>query len=251
MNWTCPYCNRPQMASSKNYGILRGAIYLSDARDSFYGVVFALRCLNNDCQKTSLDFDIFTYVSDGKGNSDAGEKIQDWKLWPASNSKPQPDYIPAPLRQDYEEACVIRDLSPKASATLARRCLQGMIRDFCGIRRGNLDAEIKELRRVVEAGEAPAGVTPETVEGIDHVRSIGNIGAHMEKDIDLIIDIEPDEAQILIGLVETLFEEWYVAQHNRTNKLAALKAIAERKRTLIEEGRAARAEQKALPPPDA
>jgi hypothetical protein len=134
-----------------------------------------------------------------------GEQLQSWRLIPESSAVPQPDYIPEPLRADYYEACRIRDLSPKASATLARRCLQGMIRDFCGIAKGTLDAEIKALKDAVDADKAPRGVTHESVDAVDHVRRIGNIGAHMEKDINLIIDIDPDEAQILIGLIETLF----------------------------------------------
>jgi hypothetical protein len=32
--------------------------------------------------------------------------------------KPQPEYILPQIRGDYEQACKIRDLSPKASATL-------------------------------------------------------------------------------------------------------------------------------------
>ena len=49
----------------------------------------------------------------------------------------------------------------------------------------------------------------------------------MEKDIDLIVDIDPDEAQILLELIETLFEEWYVSRKVRTDrfsKVAALRA---------------------------
>ena len=30
-------------------------------------------------------------------------------------------------------------------------------------------------------------------QAIDAVRSIGNIGAHMEKDINLIVDVDPEE----------------------------------------------------------
>lgn len=41
--------------------------------------------------------------------------------------------------------------------------------------------------------------------GQRQVREIGNIGAHMEADINVIIDVDPDEAQILIDLVELLF----------------------------------------------
>jgi hypothetical protein len=45
------------------------------------------------------------------------------------------------------------------------------------------------------------------VEAIDIVRNIGNIGAHMEADINVIVDVDPDEAQTLIELIETLFLE--------------------------------------------
>jgi hypothetical protein len=34
------------------------------------------------------------------------------------------------------------------------------------------------------------------VDAIDHVRKIGNIGAHMEADINVIVEVEPKEAQI-------------------------------------------------------
>lgn len=66
------------------------------------------------------------------------EPIKVWKLLPDSIAKPQPNYIPAPIRKDYEQACKIADLSPNASAVLARRCLQSMIRDFCNITENTL-----------------------------------------------------------------------------------------------------------------
>ena len=50
---------------------------------------------------------------------------------------------------------------------------------------------------------------------IDGIRRIGNIGAHMEKDINLIVDIDPDEAQKLIKLIEHLLEQWYVNRHEQ------------------------------------
>lgn len=57
---------------------------------------------------------------------------REWHLIPPSGAKAFPDFVPAAIRADYEEACLIVDLSPKASATLSRRALQGMIRDFWG-----------------------------------------------------------------------------------------------------------------------
>jgi hypothetical protein len=147
------------------------------------------------------------------------------------------------LRCDYEEACAIRDLSPKASATITRRCIQGIIRDFCDITKGRLIDEINELRRRVDAGQAPPGVQVDTVGAIDHVRQIGNIGAHMEADINVIVDVDPDEAQVLIELAELLFEEWSVSREQRTQRIAKLAEIAAEKKQLQQ--------QKRLPPPDA
>ncbi len=104
-----------------------------------------------------------------------------------------------------------------------------MIRDFAKIAKDTLNAEIVALQKMVDEDKAPRGVTPESVEAIDHVRKIGNIGAHMEKDIDLIIEIDPDEAQILIELVETLFDEWYVAREQRTQRFKGLAELRAKK----------------------
>ena len=51
----------------------------------------------------------------------------------------------------------------------------------------------------------------------------------MEKDINLILDVEPDEAQALVNLIELLFEEWYVAEHVREERLGKLGFVAENK----------------------
>ncbi|ASC06054.1 hypothetical protein S101468_01817 [Acetobacter pasteurianus subsp. pasteurianus] len=60
----------------------------------------------------------------------------------------------------------------------------------------------------------------------------------MEKDINTIIDVDPNEAEILIQVTEMLFEEWYGDRHKRAERLAQVKKIADTKK-----------EQKALPSP--
>jgi len=138
-----------------------------------------------------------------------------------------PNYIPEAIRNDYQEACAIINLSPKASATLSRRCLQGMIRDFWDIKESNLAQAIEKLEGKIPAPQWKV---------IDGVRRIGNIGAHMEKDINLIVDIEPDEAQKLIKLIEHLLEQWYINRHEQELLYADIIGIdkskqSERKKT--------------------
>lgn len=149
-----------------------------------------------------------------------GSPINSWSLRPQSFAKPLPDYIPIAIKEDYEEACLIQTLSPKASATLARRCLQGMIRDFWKIKPQNLAKEIESIKDKVE---------PDTWEAIDVVRKVGNIGAHMEKDINQIVEVDENEAGLLIGLIEMLIEEWYVSRYERPQRLENIKQLGQDK----------------------
>lgn len=125
---------------------------------------------------------------------------------PTSTCNQFPDYIPQQIRSDYEEASAIVSLSPKASAALSRRCLQGMIRDFWGIKKEKLADAVSELK----------GKIPEKQwKVIDGVRHIGNISATMEKDVNLIVDVKPVEAKDLVKLIEILLNQWYVNRHEQ------------------------------------
>ena len=44
----------------------------------------------------------------------------------------------------------------------------------------------------------------------------------MKKDINIIVDVDPDEAGLLIGLIETLMHEWYIIRHEREQRLKRL-----------------------------
>lgn len=59
---------------------------------------------------------------------------------------------------------------------------------------------------------------------------MGNIGAHMEKPTGILIDIEPEEATLLIQLIETLFKDWYIARNERQQRLKNIQAITKKKK---------------------
>jgi len=216
--WTCPYCNRACTLQDSDVKYLSGNDYLSKDHGHVYGNIQFKICPNPKCRQVTIASRVWEWIP---GKNEIGKLIHEWFLVPETDAKPFPDYIPRQLRDDYQEACLIKSKSPKASATLARRCLQGMIRDFWAIKKGRLIDEIEELE---------AKVDPKTWQAIDSVRHVGNIGAHMEKDVNLIIDVDPDEAALLIWLIETLFEEWYIERHDRETKMEAIIKIAEQKK---------------------
>ena len=133
-----------------------------------------------------------------------------------------PDYIPEPIKTDYLEACAILDASPRAAATLARRCLQGMIRDYWRVKAGNLASEIDLIKDKISADEYRV---------LNGIRRLGNIGAHMEKDVNLIIDINEGAAQQLINLIELLIKQWYLDRHDADELCKNVTAINQQKQT--------------------
>lgn len=199
--YVCPFCNSLMALHPQTYAAWHPSFYCPhiDARDnnSIAETTIAVQFFQCPaCNKTSVKIV-------GIGKEFAGHSMN---FIPISNARQFPEYIPLAIRQDYEEACAIVTLSPKASTTLSRRCLQGMIRDFWDIKENNLSAAITALENKIPAMQWHV---------LDGVRRIGNIGAHMEKDINVIIDIDPEEAKKLIKLIELLLDQWYINRHEQ------------------------------------
>lgn len=233
-NWKCPYCGHAQVVTDNTFDATD--VFISNFLSKYGklgGRIHSIVCSNRDCKELTISFSLNKAVSHPASSRFivTNEIHHSWQLLPESSAKPQPDYIPKLIVENYNQACRIRDLSPNASATMSRRCLQGMIRDFCEISERTLAKEIDTLRQTINEGKGPQGVNHDAIDAIDHVRSIGNIGAHMEEDINLILDVESDEAQTLINLIELLFSEWYVAKHVREERLKALGMVVDNKKT--------------------
>jgi len=144
------------------------------------------------------------------------ERLQSWQLWPESKARPWPDYIPEEVRSSYEQACYCEERAPAASATMARRALHEILKDFCGAKGKKLAEDIEKLRKQVREGSGPDGVPPETVDRLHQLREMGNIGAHLDRGTnEVIIDIEGEEPRILIEMIELLVEQWYIQREQR------------------------------------
>lgn len=217
MGYLCPYCNH----TCFDNGEIATTYYPShDSAD-------LQEMSENDARNNAVQLNFSTCPNCGKT---AIRMIPYWKnekmkfsfSYPPTMALQLPEYIPEAIRSDYEEAVSIVDLSPKASATLARRCLQGMIHDFWKIKEKNLNAEITALK---------GKVSPSQWKAIDGLRKIGNIGAHMEKDVQLIIDVDPGEAKKLIKLIELLIEKWYISRYDEEQLFDEISKLADAKET--------------------
>ena len=219
--WTCPFCGRDTTIVNSNLHVDGTFLTIKNADGFRHATTSFVVCPNETCGKFTLSF----YLHEALFVNHVGWKqndsiLKEWRLIPQSDAKVFPEYIPKAIRADYLEASSVKELSPKASATLARRCLQGMIRDFWQVKKKNLKAAIDAIKSKVDG---------DTWKAIEAIRKVGNIGAHMEKDVNLVIDVEPDEAEKLIALIELLMSEWYIARQTRKDLTTDLIVLAEKK----------------------
>jgi hypothetical protein len=218
--WNCPFCDKGSIITDENFFEQKVWFSVPNAHGSRVVRLYFIVCPNPKCREFTLSASMSEVAQ--KGNvTTVGNQLNHWPLIPPSMAKTFPNYVPKPILDDYIEGCLIRDSSPKASATLSRRCLQGMIRDYWSIQEARLVDEINKLKDKVD---------PLTWDAIDAVRNVGNIGAHMEKDINVIVEVDPDEAAKLIGLIELLIRDWYILREERKNRLTEIINISEAKK---------------------
>lgn len=217
-HYTCPFCGRDTTITDANFSSGEHSFNAHNKYKEQLLRIAAVVCPNPQCKEYSLTVSLHDRHWQNQWHDMPAKKS--WRLVPQSDARVMPDYVPAPVIGDYNEACMIKSLSPKASATLARRCLQGMIRDFWKVSKPRLIDEIEAIAEKVD---------PLTWDAIDGVRKIGNIGAHMERDINVIVDVEPEEAELLIRLIETLVQDWYVVRYEREQRLKKITQVSDNK----------------------
>ena len=122
--------------------------------------------------------------------------IYDRLVWPSRGEAPLPNPdLPNDVREDYEEASTILDLSPRGAAALLRLAVQKLCRHL-GEKGDNLNADIAALVR-------KKGLDVRVQQGLDVVRVIGNNAVHPGQ-----IDLRDDRAtaEKLFALVNLVAE---------------------------------------------
>ena len=220
--WICGYC-------SQKGAPLEQVEHLRVEPD--YPVVASIVCFvcpNPECREFSIEarlserdllFD--NEVRSLKVRDHVGDLIRSWPLIPPTRARVWPACVPKFVIDDYVEACAIETASPKASATLSRRCLQSILRDFFKVSKSRLIDEIKEVM-------STANIRADIAAALDAMREVGNVGAHPERDPLIIVDVEPEEATAMINFIELLIDETYVNRAEQEARIQSVKDAATR-----------------------
>lgn len=135
----------------------------------------------------------------------------------AINRNPVPNEVPFNLTTYYNQACLVLQDSPMASAAISRRCLQHILRDTLKVKHSDLTNEIQE---VIDKSLLPSDL----LESIDAIRNIGNFASHpfKSKSTGEIVEVEAGEAEWNLDVLEMLFEYLYVRPEVVKKKREAL-----------------------------
>ena len=217
--WKCPHCSNFVTITSENCRRQVNEGFPRSKDEKHYFISTFILCPNPSCGQISLLASLNFWKNNGYDEPPLGKAHKEWQLIPEPRPRTWPDNVPVAVRQDYSQAVLICELSPKASATLSRRCLQGIIRDVYKVNENSLYKEIVKIKDKIDK---------DTYEIIEMIRKAGNIGTHTEKDISIIIDIDPGDARILIQLIETLIQKLYIDDPEYKQKIENLKIKVEK-----------------------
>lgn len=133
-----------------------------------------------------------------------------------------PPEVPLPIASDYQEANEVLPISPKASAALARRCLQAILSAH-GYRDKNL---VKQVEAAIDESDASKALPISIRENIDAIRNFGNFSAHPITDQTTlqVVEVEEGEAEWCLELLIDLFEHYYVSPARAAERRAVLAA---------------------------
>jgi hypothetical protein len=199
----CPHCRTAFHENWRHSSIDGG---------SRYWQAQALTC--PECKKDTLQL----------GVTDNGTYPATWRqIFPIGSSRaPVPTEVPGEIVADYNEAASVLPVSAKASAALARRCLQSVLREQ-GYAQRDLSQQIDAALNEQDTRKAlPTAV--HTI--VDAVRNFGNFSAHRITDQTTLqlIDVEPHEAEYCLDILDALFDHYYVRPAHAHRMKTALNA---------------------------
>jgi hypothetical protein len=226
----CPYCGFTYQTDA---GRIRSYLLADPGSNvAVHSVIFI--CPHIDCGKAEVFVDAGTFPAALRGRPEEDRQKINYdmpgsyfknRLLPPFGGKPElrTAEVPETIYRDYDEACKLLPVSAGASVTMARRCVQKMIRAKFKLKPGKLQNEINTL------GTLSPPVHQEVIEALDCVRKTGKFRALPEDDVKVIGDVTQDAAQTVIEILEILINDWFVAPAEHNERLVALQLILNKK----------------------
>ncbi len=238
---TCPYCKN-------SYNVNHNFVTLNRDKDYGYSYVRQISCLNcirkfvmyetvrdiDASEAEDLPVDVLNFFGITKNdlydffsaNPDetrfkAVKKMFIRPLCPAMSAPIEVN--DAEMTRDYNEAAMILEVSPRASAALSRNCLEKLLRKKAPV----LDPENLSLMELISYIVDTGALSSELTTLLHYVLELSSFSATPVKNEHpgVIVDVSLEEAELNLNVLQRLFEVYYV--HPAKNN--AIKEVLEEK----------------------
>ena len=184
----------------------------SDHEGRYY--VLGRRC--PECERMVLEFEHTSVKRDEAGRTYPEQTRV--LIRPKGHGRPPcPTEVPEEIANIYNEACAVLPTSEAASAALSRKCLEHLLDEHAGFKGQNLAAQIQ---KAIDSKTIPSWLADD----LDAIRAIGLFGTHTKKSTNTgeILPVEPGEAEWSLGVLEPLFDFYFVMPAKSKAKRDAL-----------------------------
>lgn len=198
----CPHCRRETDLAFTTLGYRTegggsGITYVVEDRGSNWNFHFAICPMCGRLIMRSLNF---------QDHGDLGYHNYYYIYPPSGGGRLASWFVPREYIEDYTEAIVVLEVSPKASAALSRRCLQNILRQEAKVKHDSLYMEIQEA---ITSGALP----PHISEVLNIFRKLGNTATHPIRNANTgeIVPVDAEEASWCLDVLDMLFDLYFVA----------------------------------------
>lgn len=227
----CPYCGFTYK-SEPGRNLFAHVLAEPEANAAVHSVIRV--CPHMECGKAEIFVDAGTFPAALRGKTEDERQNIGYdlpgthfraRLLPPYGGKPElkAQEVPETIYRDYDEACRLLPVSTGASVTMARRCVQKMIRAKFRLTPGKLQNEISTLAKL-----SPP-VQQEVIDALVAVRKTGRLKALPDDEIKIVGDVSHEAAAQAISIIEILINDWFVAPAEHNDRLVALQLILNKK----------------------
>lgn len=223
---TCPFCNN-------SFNVNHNYTALNRDKDYGYAYVRQIACLNcerkfiiyenhrdieeSEINELSIDVlnffelsksDLYDYFAANPGETRRRAK-KEFFIRPLCPAKSAPIEVNNPeITRDYNEAAMILEISPRASAALSRNCIKKILQKKAPLLNPENLSLMELISCVIDTGALPRELTAL----LHYVLEISSFSSNPIKNEypNSIVDVDKEEAELNLNVLQRLFDIYYV-----------------------------------------
>jgi len=205
---TCKHCDRESVVDGDVFQ-WEGDIVSSNVM-TLGGRLYVFTC--QLCGNANIMYEGINFAAGLSSPERMANDIEMIQIYPTRKRNKDFVYVDEKYINEYNDACHVLEISPKACAVLCRRIAETILTDECKLK-GTLEEKIDKF---ILDKSPPSPL----LEYLPSIRLAGNRGAHEKRDISgIVVEVEKNDCVILLETIEMLFDFVFMQPKIKAEKI--------------------------------